>query len=78
MNTTAARLLAAAAQHSGDWLHVLPISSCELRLDVDAIRVAIDLRLGANLCDPHVCPCGTLSLTVVVHMVYLANEVQTN
>ena len=44
---------------SGDWLHVLPISSCGLRLDDDAIRVAIGLRLGANLCDPHVCPCGT-------------------
>ena len=54
-----ARLLAAAAPHSGDWLHVLPISSCGLRLDDDAIRVAIGLRLGANLCDPHVCPCGT-------------------
>ena len=54
-----ARLLAAAAPHSGDWLHVLPISSCELRLDDDAIRVAIGLRLGANSCDPHVCPCST-------------------
>ena len=54
-----ARLLAAAAPHGGDWLHVLPISSCRLRLDDDAIRVAIGLRLGANLCDPHVYPCGT-------------------
>ena len=50
------RLLSATAPHSGNWLHVLPISSCKLRLDGDAIRVAIGLRLGANLCDPHVCP----------------------
>ena len=54
-----ARLLAAAASLGDNWLHVLPISSCGLRLDDDAIRVIIDLRLGANLCDPHVCPCGT-------------------
>ena len=45
--------------HRGDWLYVLPISSCGLRFDDDAIRVAICLRLGPNLCDPHVCPCGT-------------------
>ena len=54
-----ARLLAAAAPHNVDWLHVLPISSCGLRLDDDAIKVAISLRLGANLWNPHVCPCGT-------------------
>ena len=53
------RLLAAAAPHSGDWFQVLPISSCGLRPDDDAIRIAIGLRLGANLCDPHVCYCDT-------------------
>ena len=55
-----ARLLAAATAHSGDWLNVLPITSCGLRLDDDAVRVAVGLRLGANLCDPHECQCGTL------------------
>jgi hypothetical protein len=55
-----ARLIAAAAPHSGDWLHALPISSCGLRLDDEAIRVAVGLRLGANLCEPHRCPCGLL------------------
>jgi hypothetical protein len=53
-----ARLIASAAPHSGDWLHALPISSCGLRLDNEMIRVAVGLRLGVNLCDPHVCPCG--------------------
>ena len=56
-----ARLLAAAAPHIvvTAWLHVLPISSCGLCLDDDAIRVAIGVRLGAKLCDPHVCPFDT-------------------
>ena len=48
-----------------------------IRLDDDAIRVAIGLMLGANLCDPHVCPCGTF-VNNRGHMVYLANEVQAN
>jgi len=53
-----ARLAAVSASHSGDWLHALPISSCGLRLDNEAIRVAVGLRLGINLCVPHPCPCG--------------------
>ena len=54
-----ARLHAASAQHSGDWLHALPISSCGLRLDDEAVRVAVGFRLGVNLCVPHTCPCGS-------------------
>jgi hypothetical protein len=53
-----ARLLAVSAPHSGDWLHALPISSCGLRLDDEAIRVAVGLRLGTKLCERHLCPCG--------------------
>jgi hypothetical protein len=53
-----ARLLAVQAEHSGDWLHAWPISSCGLRLDDEAIRIAVGLRLGVNLCAPHTCPCG--------------------
>jgi hypothetical protein len=55
-----ARLLATKAPHSGDWLHAWPITACGLRLDDEAIRVAVGLRLGANLCSPHSCPCGAL------------------
>ena len=54
-----ARLLAVTFPHAGDWLHTLPISSCGLRLDDEAVRVAVGLRLGLNLCQPHPCPCGT-------------------
>jgi hypothetical protein len=53
-----ARLLAVASEHSGDWLHALPITACGLRLDNEAIRVAVGLRLGCTLCQPHQCPCG--------------------
>jgi len=58
-----ARLLAvsapAAAAHSGDWLHALPISSCGLRLDDEAVRVRVGLRLGVRLYELHQCPCDT-------------------
>ena len=37
----------------------LLISSCGLRLDDEAIRVSVGIRLGAKLCEVHVCPCGT-------------------
>ena len=43
------RLLAVTSPHSGDWLHVLPIASCGLRLENEDIRVAVGLRLGAAL-----------------------------
>ena len=45
-----ARLHAASAPHSGDWLHALPISS----------RIAVGLRFGSKLCNPHDCTCGAL------------------
>ena len=50
-----ARFLATTSPHSGDWLHSLPITACGLRLDDEAIRIAVGLRLGSNLCVPHVC-----------------------
>jgi len=53
-----AAFLAAAAPHSGDWMLALPISSCGLCLDDEAVRVAVSLRLGLDLCAPHLCPCG--------------------
>jgi hypothetical protein len=49
---------ASTAPHSGDWLHALPITACGLRLDDEAVRTAVALRLGLNLCVPHLCQCG--------------------
>jgi len=39
-----------------DWLLALPIT-CGLRLDDDAVRIAVALRLGSELGSPH---CGSL------------------
>jgi len=49
---------AASGPHSGDWLLALPISSCGLKLDDEAVRIAVGLRLGLNLCVLRVCRCG--------------------
>jgi len=55
-----ASFLAASSQHSGDWLFALPIVSCGLKLDDEAVRVAVGLRLGLDLCVPHECHCGSV------------------
>ena len=51
-----APLLDVSAGHSGDWLQAFPMSSCGLRLDDEAVRVTVGLRLGTNLCVQHCCP----------------------
>ena len=56
-----ASFLAASTQHSGDWLFVMPIASCGLRLDDEAARIAVGLRLGLDFCEPHQCHCDTVS-----------------
>src|ERR1051325_5527911 len=53
-----ARLVASFAPHSGEWLNVPPLSAVGLRMADDVTRVAAGLRLGSNLCAPHVCRCG--------------------
>jgi len=55
-----ARLTAICSPHSGDWLAALPIPSCGLTLDNEAVRIAVGLRLGLDLCRPHTCRCGDL------------------
>ena len=62
-----ARLIAAAAPHSGDWLHALPIAACGLHLDDDSIRIAVSLRLGCALCQVHTCQCGASVDTLGSH-----------
>jgi len=55
-----AQYLASTAPHSGDWLLALPVASCGLRLDDEAVRVAVALRLGLALGAPHSCHCGAM------------------
>ena len=47
-----AKLAAVKAPHSGDWLNAPPIISRDLCMEDNAIRVAVGLELGANLCKP--------------------------
>ena len=59
-NYDMARLLASVSKHSGDWLHAIPISFCCFRLDDEVIRIAVGLRLGLDICEPHTCVCGAM------------------
>ena len=53
-----ARLMATAQKERGDWLNALPVSSLGTLLDPESFRVAIALRVGADVCIPHSCHCG--------------------
>ena len=54
-----ARLLAASRPESGLWLHAMPVSTLGTLLDPESLRVAIALRVGAAVCEPHACRCGS-------------------
>jgi len=51
--------LASVAPHIGDWLLALSIANCGLRLQDEAVWVAVGMRLGLTLCVPHKCHCGS-------------------
>ena len=53
-----ARLLATAQRENGAWLNALPVSSFGTLLDSDSFRVAIALRVGADVCISHSCNSG--------------------
>ena len=55
-----ARLKAASAPHSGDWLHTPPIASLGLKLTDDEVRISVALRLGIRACTSHNSVCGKL------------------
>ena len=62
------RLFAAAKKESGAWLHAFPMSALGLRMDDEVIQVAMGLRLGATLCQPHKCHhCGAHVDHLVTH-----------
>lgn len=58
--TERARLLASRSAGSGDWLDTLPIASVGLKMDNATVRIAVGLRLGVPVVQPHHCICGAL------------------
>ena len=61
-NTTdRARLNGCAAPGSGDWLHAIPSDKTGTRLSNEQLRIAVCLRLGANVFLQHTCVCGAES-----------------
>ena len=52
-----ARLLASRSD-SGDWLNAVPLQALGLKLDNEAVRIAIGLHPEAPLVHPHTCVCG--------------------
>jgi len=70
-----ASFLAATARHSGDWLFVLPIASCGLKLDDETVRVAVGLRFGLDLCPaPMPMWLATRQSTLLVCTAFSANR----
>jgi hypothetical protein len=58
--TDRARLLASSTKSSSKWLQAVPSQQLGLLLDNDSARVAVALRLGNNVCEPHWCVCGEM------------------
>ena len=61
-----ARLKAATAPDSGDWLHAPSIASVDLKLTAEKIQISVAQRLGVWTCS-HTCICGKLIDTRWLH-----------
>jgi hypothetical protein len=48
------RFKALQCRESGSWLHAIPSPNIGSLLDNTSFQVCIDLRLGYNLCSPHI------------------------
>ena len=46
------------AHCNGVWLNAIPMKCVGLKLSNTQVRIALSLRLGLNICQPHSCICG--------------------
>lgn len=53
-------LLAIFEHECGVWLDALPSANLGTLLDKHVLQIAISLRIGSDICQPHTCVCGTL------------------
>jgi len=54
-------------RHSGDGYSLCRSASCSLKLDDEALRVAVDLRIRVDVCVPHPSRCGLLGNAPKLH-----------
>ncbi|XP_055355475.1 uncharacterized protein LOC129600865 [Paramacrobiotus metropolitanus] len=62
-----ARLLAASTKNASAWLFALPVASLGTLLDDAAVRIAVALRLGVQICKQHKCRCGEMVDALGLH-----------
>ena len=69
-----ARVLGSCAPHSGDWLNVMPVSSCGLFLSDEEVRIVVGLRIGLPLVLPHACDCGGMIDSLGLHCLHASKR----
>jgi len=57
-----------------DWLFALPVASRGFKLDDEALRVGVGLRLGLDLCIPHQCQFGSQVVQQLMNFTVLFAE----
>jgi hypothetical protein len=62
-----ARFKALPCKESGPWLHAIPSPNIGTLLDNTSFQVCIGLRLGCNLCTPHICKCNAKVDEIGIH-----------
>jgi hypothetical protein len=62
-----ARFKGLQCRESGSWLHAIPSPSIGTLLDNTSFQVCIGLRLGCNLCTPHICKCNAKVDEIGIH-----------
>jgi hypothetical protein len=62
-----ARFKALQCRESGSWLHAIPSPNIGTLLDNTSCQVCIGLRLGCNLCTPHICKCNAKVDEIGIH-----------
>jgi hypothetical protein len=62
-----ARFKALQCRESRSWLHAIPSPNIGTLLDNTFFQVCIGLKLGCNLCTPHICKCNAKVDEVGIH-----------
>ena len=61
------RISACEGKHSWVWLNALPSANLGLKFTNLQLKIIVAWRLGAKVCEPHTCVCGTAVSTQETH-----------